>query len=266
MSFLTLKDVTFQYPNGFLAVENLNLSFEKGESVAVIGQNGAGKTTTMKLLNGLFKPTQGDVIVDNWNTKDYTTAQIANKVGYVFQNPDEQIFHDDVYSEIAFGPKNLGLSKEEIETNVTYAIDLLHLNPYLEENPADLPFSIRKFITIASIVAMDSSIIILDEPTAGQDAVSIKRLSEAIDKLQESGKTVITITHDMEFTAKNFQRVIVMANKQKIADANRREIFWNLEVLEEGKLKQPYISSLSRKLNLSNNIISIEEMVQKIYK
>src|SRR5699024_2521280 len=176
-----------------------------GESVAVIGQNGAGKTTTMKLLNGLFKPTQGDVIADNWNTKDYTTAQIAKKVGYVFQNPDEQIFHDDVYSEIAFGPKNLGLSEEEIESNVAHAIDLLHLTPYLEENPADLPFSIRKFITIASIVAMDSSIFILDEPTAVQDVISIQRLSAAIDKLRENVKTIITITHDLEYTEKNFQ-------------------------------------------------------------
>lgn len=264
MSYLTLDNVTFQYPNGFVAVENVNMSIDKGESIAIIGQNGAGKTTTMKLFNGLFKPTKGDVIIDGWNTKEYTTAQISRKVGYVFQNPDEQIFHNDVYSEIEFGPKNIGLSPEKVEKNVKYASNLLGLASYFKEHPYNLPFSIRKFVTIASIIAMDSSVIILDEPTAGQDAESMDVLSDAIAKLNDDGKTVITITHDMEFVVRNFNRVIVMANKKKIADTNKREIFWNLDVLKEGRLKQPYISSLSNRLGLGGNILNVNEMVQYI--
>ncbi|MBM4761242.1 ABC transporter ATP-binding protein [Bacillus sp. B15-48] len=266
MSYLTLDNITFQYPNGFVAIEDVNMSFEKGESIAIIGQNGAGKTTTMKLLNGLYKPTKGNVIIDGWNTKDYTTAQISRKVGYVFQNPDEQIFHDEVYSEIEFGPKNLGLSPEQVKDNVEYAADLMGLKPYYKEHPYNLPFSIRKFVTIASIIAMDSSVIILDEPTAGQDAVSMDVLSAAIAKLNKDGKTVITISHDMEFVVRNFNRVIVMANKKKIADTDKREIFWNLPVLKEGRLKQPYISSLSNKLSLNSQILNVEEMVHYINK
>jgi energy-coupling factor transport system ATP-binding protein len=262
MSYLTLDNVSFQYPNGFVALENLNMVFERGESIAIIGQNGAGKTTTMKLLNGLYKPTSGNIIIDGWNTKDYTTAQISRKVGYVFQNPDEQIFHDDVYSEIAFGPKNIGLSPEEVEANVKYAADLMGLTQYFKEHPYNLPFSIRKFVTIASVIAMDSSVIILDEPTAGQDPISMDILSTAISRLNENGKTVITISHDMEFVVGNFNRVIVMANKKKIADSNKREVFWNLDVLKEGKLKQPYISGLSKSLGLNGQILNINEMVQ----
>lgn len=264
MSFLTLDNVTFQYPNGFTAVENVNMSIDRGESVAIIGQNGAGKTTTMKLMNGLFKPSEGDVIIDGWNTKDYTTAQISRKVGYVFQNPDEQIFHDDIYSEIEFGPKNIGLPQEKVKENVMKAAELMEITAYLKENPYNLPFSTRKFVTIASVVAMDSSVIILDEPTAGQDQAAMDILSSAIYKLNNHGKTVITITHDMEFVVKNFERVIVMANKKKIADSDKRSVFWNFGVLKEGRLKQPSISSLSEKMNINKQIINIEEMVDHL--
>lgn len=113
MSFLTLDNVSYSYPNGFKAVENVSMSFKKGEAVAIIGQNGAGKTTAVKLMNGLLKPQEGNVTIDGWNTKDYTTAQISRKVGYVFQNPDDQIFHSDIYSEIEFAPKMLGLPRKK---------------------------------------------------------------------------------------------------------------------------------------------------------
>ncbi|WP_040978463.1 energy-coupling factor ABC transporter ATP-binding protein [Oceanobacillus jeddahense] len=264
MSYLKLEKVTFAYPNGFTAIENVSLDIEKGESIAVIGQNGAGKTTAMKLLNGLYKPTDGNIFVDDWNTKDYTTAQISRKVGYVFQNPDEQIFHDDVYSEIKFGPKNLGFDEKKVEENVKNAAEMMGITDLLEEHPYNLPFSLRKFVTIASVIAMDSSVIILDEPTAGQDALAMERLGSVIATLNQEGRTVITISHDMEFVVKNFDRVVVMANKRKISDTTKRKVFWNLDVLKEGRLKQPYISSLSNKLGIKNNILDIDEMVESI--
>src|SRR5699024_2759828 len=261
MSYLTLDNITFQYPNGFTAIENVNLSIDEGESIAIIGQNGAGKTTTVKLMNGLIKPTSGDVIIDGWNTKEYTTAQMSKKVGYVFQNPDEQIFHNNIYSEIEFGPKNLGFSAEEVKANVLRAAKLVGVEDLLEEHPYNLPYSMRKFVTIASVIAMDSSVIILDEPTAGQDVTALKRLTTVIDTLIAEGKTIITITHDMEFVVKNFNRVVVMANKQKIADDNKYNIFWDFDVLEKWMLKQPHISRLSHRLDLDENILSIDEMV-----
>nr|WP_304212456.1 ABC transporter ATP-binding protein [Fredinandcohnia onubensis] len=266
MSFLTLNDVTYCYPNGFKAVENVSMCFEKGESVAIIGQNGAGKTTTVKMMNGLIKPTQGDVIIDGLNTKDYTTAQISKKVGYVFQNPDDQIFHEDVKSEIRFGPKNLGFSEQKIEENVMKAAELTGIVPFLNIHPYNLPYSLKKFVTIASVIAMDTDTIILDEPTAGQDSLAIERLGFIIDSLVREGKTIITITHDMEFVVNNFERVIVMANKRVVEDNHKQEIFWNLGVLEEAMLKQPHISRLSNTLNLNEKVLDINQMIEVLKK
>lgn len=261
MSYIQLKDVSFQYPNGYIAVENISMNFEKGETVAIIGQNGAGKTTTVKLMNGLSKPTQGDVLVDGWNTKDHTTAEISKKVGYVFQNPDDQIFHNTVYSEVEFGPKNLGFSEEKTRENVLRAAELANITEYLDENPYNLPFSTRKFVTIASVIAMDSDVLIFDEPTAGQDMLGMDTLAHLINYLQKQGKTIITISHDMEFVIKNFDRIIVMAHKNVIQDDEKRAIFWQHGILKEAMLKQSYISDLAYTLKLNENILDVEEMV-----
>lgn len=262
MSYLTLNDVTYRYPNGYKAVDGVSMSFEKGESVAIIGQNGAGKTTTVKLMNGLLKPEKGDVFIDGWNTKDYTTAQISKKVGYVFQNPDDQIFHNDVYSEIAFGPKNQKLPPEAVKENVMKAAERTGLTPVLEENPYNLPYSMRKFVTIASVLAMDTDVIILDEPTAGQDPTALDRLASIIQSLIEEKKLVMTITHDMEFVVNHFERVIVMADRRKIADKSKREVFWDFGILEQSMLKQPHISRLSHSLQLQAPILTIDDMIQ----
>lgn len=264
MSFLSLNNVTYKYPNGYTAVEQVSMSFERGESVAIIGQNGAGKTTTVKLMNGLLKPSEGEVIVEGWNTKDYTTAQISKKVGYVFQNPDDQIFHNDVYSEIEFGPKNLGLPDEQVKENVRKSAELAGIVPFLQENPYNLPFSMRKFVTIASVIAMDSSVIILDEPTAGQDLAAMRRIANIIETLTGQGKTVITITHDMEFVVNHFERVIVMANKRKVADEHKREIFWDFDILQKSMLKQPHISRLGHALQLETKPLNMDELVQQL--
>ncbi|MGJ9460028.1 energy-coupling factor ABC transporter ATP-binding protein [Oceanobacillus sp. CF4.6] len=266
MSFLTLNNVTYSYPNGFTAVENVSMSFEKGELVAIIGQNGAGKTTTVKMMNGLLKPTQGDVIIDGLNTKDYTTAQISRKVGYVFQNPDDQIFHDNVKSEISFGPKNLGFSEKEIDENVMKAAELTGIVPFLDIHPYHLPYSLKKFVTIASVIAMGTETIILDEPTAGQDSIAIKKLGFIMDSLVQEGKTIITITHDMEFVVQNFERVIVMANKRVISDSNKQEVFWDFDILKEAMLKQPHISRLSNTLNFKDRILDIDQMIDILKK
>lgn len=266
MSFVQINNISYTYPNGFTAVENVSMSFEKGEAVAIVGQNGAGKTTTVKLINGLLKPTEGEVIIDGWNTKEYTTAQISRKVGYVFQNPDDQIFNSTVYKEIEFGPKRQGLSAEELEECVLAAAQLVGAETYLDENPYDLPYSLRKMVTIAAVIATNPDVLILDEPTAGQDYPTMKRLGEIIKQLNQKGKTIITITHDMEFVVNNFDHVIVMANKRKIADGHKRDIFWDLPTLEKSMLKQPHISRLSHSLNFPDQILTIPEMVDQLEK
>lgn len=264
MAHVSMKDVTFAYPNGYVAIDNINITIEKGENVAIVGQNGAGKTTTVKMCNRLLKPTQGDVLIGDMNTKDYTTAQVSRRVGYVFQNPDDQIFHSSVYSEVEFGPKMMKLSRERVDEFVEHALKVTGMDVYRDENPYNLPLSTRKFVTIAAIIAMDTEVMIFDEPTAGQDLEGNKRLSSILVGLHEQGKTVIIISHDMEFVVQNFERVIVMANKKVVTSGAPKDIFWNFPALEEAMLKQPYISQICNSLNLGTGIITLEEAIQAI--
>jgi len=266
MSYLELNNVSFIYPNGSKALKDVSFKIKKKACVAIVGKNGAGKTTTAKLMNGLLKPTLGNVIVDGWNTKDYSTAKISKKVGYVFQNPDDQIFHKSVYEEIVFGPKNINLSQEEIRKNVMYAADLVGIKDLLNKNPYDLSFSTRKFITIASVIAINTDIIILDEPTAGQSLEGLEYLSELIKELVNTNKTVITITHDMEFVVKNFSRTIVMAHGNKIADGSTKDIFRKDDILDEAGLKPSYIGRLVRRLGYDKGILDIPEFIEYIEK
>lgn len=264
MKDLILKDVSFSYPGGFLAVDKVNMKIKGGENVAIVGQNGAGKTTTVKMMNGLLKPTKGDVLIGDMNTKDYTTAQISRVVGYVFQNPDDQIFHSTVESEVRFGPKMMKLDQAEEDKRVEEALRLTGMDVYKDENPFNLPLSIRKFVTIAAVIAMNTDILIFDEPTAGQDMEGNQRLGNILKLLHEYGKTVITISHDMEFVADNFQKIIVMAKKKVVREGTPSEIFWDFETLEKAMLKQPYVSRVCRALGIEGGVISIDEAVEKI--
>ena len=228
---IEFKNVSFRYPNGYMANENLNLIIREGEQVAIVGQNGAGKTTAVKLMNGLHKPCEGEVLIDGTDTKTKTAAQIARTVGYVFQNPDDQIFNPDVRSEVAY-----------------------------------IPYPIRKFVTIASVLAAKPKYIILDEPTAGQDRHGIEILKNLLHVLKEDNVGVITITHDMEFVADNFQRIVAMAHKNIIADGTKEEIFWNEAVLEDSKICKPVIGELSELLGLSRKTLYLDEIVEEIKK
>lgn len=169
MKDLKLVDVSFAYPGGFLAVDHVNMEIKEGENLAIVGQNGAGKTTTVKMMNGLLRPTEGEVFIGDINTKSYSTAKISRYVGYVFQNPDDQIFHATVEGEVRYGPKTMKLSLKEEDERVQNALKLTGMERYKDENPMNLPLSTRKFVTIAAVIAMGTDILIFDEPTAGQD-------------------------------------------------------------------------------------------------
>ena len=196
MGIIEFKDVSFQYPNGFSAVENVSFEINEGEAIAIIGQNGAGKTTTVKMINGLLKPTHGTVLIDGMDTKDYTTAQLSKIAGYVFQNPDDQIFHNNVEDEIRFGPKKQGLSEEEIVKKTEWAAKLCGLSEQMQENPYNLPLSIRKFVSIASVLAMDDKILILDEPTNFLDTTHVEWL---VKYLKEYKGNFLIVSHNQEF-------------------------------------------------------------------
>jgi energy-coupling factor transport system ATP-binding protein len=266
MDAIRFEHVTFAYDNGFVAVEDVSLTISAGEKVAIIGQNGAGKTTTVKMMNGLLRPKSGKIYVFGEDASKKTTATLSKKVGYVFQNPGDQIFNQTVYAEIAYSLKYLKMDKEEIDRRVMAAAQMCHLADELQTNPYDLPFSIRKFVTIASVVAMDVDVVILDEPTAGQDLLGLLYQKEIIEQLHQMGKTVITISHDMEFVIENFDRIIVMADKKIVGDANKREIFWDFELLEKAALKQPVVAQLAKRLELKRNIINIVDFVSEYEK
>jgi energy-coupling factor transport system ATP-binding protein len=261
---IEIKNASYAYPNGYVAVENINITINSGERVAIVGQNGAGKTTAVKMMNGLNQPSKGDVIIDGINTKDKTTAFIAKTVGYVFQNPDDQIFNQSVKAEIEYMPRYFKLPEKDIEERVNYAIELSGIKDFVKINPYDLPYPIRKFVAIAAVIATKPKYIILDEPTAGQDKHGMEILSKMIGRLQEDGVTVITITHDMEFAVNNFNRIVAMAHKNILADGTPQEIFWNEEVVADARIKKPQIGELAKQLSLDGNILFCDELVARL--
>ncbi len=260
---IELENMSFSYPGGFLANDNITLKINDGERVAIVGKNGAGKTTVVKAMNALNKPTGGRVLVNGVDTKDRTTAQIAQYVGYVFQNPDDQIFNNSVQEELCYMPKYLKLPEDEIARRLNRAVALTDIGRYLEMNPYDIPYPIRKFVTIAAILCTQPDYLILDEPTAGQDRHGIQILENLMAELAKEGKSVITITHDMEFVACNFERVVVMANAHVIADGTAKDIFWNSAVLAEAGIKKPALGELAETLGL-DGILYTDELIAAI--
>lgn len=259
MTSVRLEGVGFRYPNGHIALESVDLDVEAGEAVAVIGQNGAGKTTMAKLMNGLLRPTSGVVRIGGDDSSSRTAAQISRDVGYVFQNPDDQIFHHDVESEIAFGPKKQGFRGEELESRVTQAAEEAGVLEFLDENPYDLPYAVRKFVTIACTLATGCGALVLDEPTAGQDGHGAERLAHLVAQQTAKGRTVITITHDMEFVADVFDRVVVMAERRVVIDTKARDAFWDLPALEAASVAQPHLSALAGALALDGAVVTQSE-------
>ncbi len=261
---IELRNVSFSYPNGYMANENLNLLIHDGERVAIVGQNGAGKTTAVKLMNGLNKPVKGDVFVDGENTKDKSCAQISRKVGYVFQNPDEQIFNSTALAEVEYMPRYFKLSEDEIKRRCDRAVELTGISRYLKMNPLDIPYAIRKFVAIAAIIATEPKYLILDEPTAGQDKRGNEILENIIKELEKEGTSVIAITHDMDFVAKNFPRIVAMAHKNIIADGSAKEIFWNKKIVEESKIRMPQIAQVAAGLGLKKEILFRNELTESV--
>ena len=228
---IEITDLHFTYPTGVEALRGISLTIEAGEQVAIVGQNGAGKTTLVKHFNGLLQPTSGSVRSGIGTRRNIRWRNWRARVGYVFQNPDEQLFSKNVGTEVAFGPHNLGYSREQIEELVNDALAMTELSDKTETNPYDLSPTWRKMVALASIIAMDTPIVIFDEPTTGQDAVNIARIAHVIKDLRERGKTVITITHDIDFCAENFERVIAMSQGKVLLDGKANDVLGQEEIL-----------------------------------
>lgn len=238
-----IENLSFSYQKNVPVLEHLHLSLDH-RTTAIIGQNGAGKTTLVRLLKGLLKPVSGAIYFGGEDISKKTVAMLAGKVGYVFQNPDDQIFKYHVLDEVMFGPLNIGMTPEKAKEEAIKALEMMGLSGKEEENPYDLEMYERKMVAIASVVAMDTDVVILDEPTIAQDYLGKKRIGDMIAELSGSGKLVIAILHDMDFVSENFERVIVMAHGSVLADGTSEEVFAENEVLKEARLQKPYMTQL----------------------
>lgn len=261
---ITVSNLYFTYPTGVEALRGISLEIDSGEQVAIVGQNGAGKTTLVKHFNGLLQPTSGSVRIGDWDTTQYSVSKLARRVGYVFQNPDEQLFCKTVEQEVAFGPKNLGYDKEQVEHLTKDALAMTELTDKREINPYDLSATWRKMVALASVIAMDTDIVIFDEPTTGQDAVNVARIAHVVKILRERAKTVITITHDIDFCAENFERVIALSQGKVLLDGQAIDVLGQEQILAMTYVEPPQLTRLGKRLGFKKTVRNEEEFLEEL--
>jgi energy-coupling factor transporter ATP-binding protein EcfA2 len=264
---LVCEQLHHVYPNGVEALKGIDLSIGQGEYVAFVGQNGSGKTTLVKHFNGLLKPTQGKVKVFGEDTKEKKVSYLSRKVGYVFQNPDDMLFCSSVAEEIAYGPRMLGLEKNEIEAKVGSIMHELGLESQHDIHPFALSLGDRQRLAVACALSLEPDAFIFDEPTTGQDYFGGKSIMMLIDQLNQKGKIVIIITHDMPLVAEHARRVVVM-NQGKIAlDNTPEKVFSHTDRLRQLSLRSPQVTLLAQELGLKDrSILHVPEMVQWLEK
>jgi energy-coupling factor transporter ATPase len=259
-----VEGVHFEYDKGVEVLGGIDLTIRKGDFVAIIGQNGSGKTTLVKHFNGLLRPKSGRILVNGAETAQKTVAQLSRTVGYLFQNPDHQIFSTTVEDEVAFGPKNLGVRHDEIEQRVAEALKLVGLEDYRKVPPSTLGLGQRRKVTLASIVAMKPDVMVLDEPTTGIDWNGSLQLMDSVTELNKQGHTIVTITHSMRVVAQYAHRTVVLADGKVILDGSTREVFAQPDILKRTFLAPPQITCLAQDLGLDPETLSVDEFYSAV--
>lgn len=246
---IEFQDVTFVHPTGVKALDQVDLTIGEAETLAIVGENGAGKTTLVKHITGLLKPTSGKVLVDGEDTSRRTTAELSRKVGVAFQNPDHQLFSESVEQEIEFALRNFGFSEELIRQRVDWSLNFFGLVEYRKSSPLTLSGGEKKRLTIACILSWDPKVVVLDEPTVGQDAIQKEKLLEIIKMLRSTGKTVIIVSHDIEFLWPMQPRMVVMSKGKIIADGPASMLMLQRETLASARVTQPQLVTFYQALN-----------------
>lgn len=263
---IEVKDMHFHYPDGTEAIQGITLDIYEGEFVALLGQNGAGKTTFAKTLNGLLKPSSGYVKIAGIDTKlKGVVKKLVMHVGYVFQNPDHQLFNNEVKREIAYAPINVGLSPEDVEERVIDAARVAGIREeHFDMHPFFLTKGLRQRVAIASILSLKPKVIIVDEPTTGQDYKQSTEVMEFLKMLNEKeGHTIIIITHEMDVIAKYAKRVIALAKGKVLLDGPTNEVFAQADLLATTFVKPPEVTQLSQALSdfgIPNDIIDVDTL------
>jgi energy-coupling factor transport system ATP-binding protein len=265
---IKVSNLKFRYPDTEpLVLDGVDLEINKGEFIAFVGQNGAGKTTLVKHFNGLLLPTEGSVQIEGNDTKNLSLGETAHIVGYCYQNPDHQIFASTVQAEVAFGPKNIGMSKEEIDKTVDRALELVGLLDEKDRYPLMLGRGERQKLAVASVLAMNSPVLIVDEPTTGMDVRGSRSIMRLLKEWHEAGQTILVVTHDMNIVAEFVPTMVVMAKGKILAKKPTREAMLDDELLEEAYLRPPQVSRIVQKLKkygIQQDILTVGEMISEL--
>ena len=269
---LSTKNLSYTYPDGTHALKNINMEIYKGQKVAIMGPNGAGKSTLFSHFNGLTEPTSGHVEVDGKAIKydRDTLLEVRQKVGIVFQDPNDQLFAPTVKEDVAFGPMNLGLDYEEVEKRVDEALTMVGMEQYMDKTPHHLSGGQQKRVAIAGIIAMRPNIMIL-EPTAGLDPEGVEKVLDILNNLNKEGMSIVISSHDIEMVNEFAEKIFVLNNGEILESGDKHEIFSNKELLKKAHLKAPITTEILYTLKekgytVDTTKISIDEVVEEIIK
>lgn len=262
-TMIDMKDVSFAYPDSTPVLRNITLTVHRGEFVTLMGPNAAGKTTLAKLMNGLLSPTTGRVLVRGTDAGAIRLAELAKTVGYVFQNPDHQLFARTIKEELAFGPRNLGWTKAEVENAVARGLKHVGGPNRGEEDPFFLGLAERKLVSIASVLAMGPEILVLDEPATGADHEAALRIMNYLAGLHLQGLTIVIVTHDVSLAATYADRIIVMRSGSIVLDGTPNQVFRNRDLLRTCAINPPQAADLAEKLRLPDFTCRVDEIVER---
>jgi energy-coupling factor transport system ATP-binding protein len=267
-ALIEIQSLHHRYPSGVEALRGIDVAIHAREFVAIMGQNGSGKTTFVKHLNGLLKPTKGKVFIKGQDASKKRVSELARDVGYVFQNPDHQIFCETVEAEVSFGPNNLGLEEAHVAQRVKEALTAVGLLEYREASPKQLSRGQRQRLAVASVLSMNPSILIVDEPTTGQDYRDSIEMLDLVKRLNADGCTILFITHDMQLIAKYARHVIVFHDGKILLHKSTREAFSETETLKQTFLSPPSITLLAKRFGMlyPETVLTVEEMLEKTMK
>lgn len=268
---LSVKNLSYVYPDGTHALKNVNMAIEKGQKVAIMGPNGAGKSTLFSHFNGLTEPTSGYLELED-KKMEYdknSLLEIRQKVGVVFQDPNDQLFAPTVKEDVAFGPMNLGLDYEEVEKRVDEALEMVGMKDYKDKTPHHLSGGQQKRVAIAGIVAMRPEIMILDEPTAGLDPQGVDKVLNILNKLNEEGMTIVISSHDIEMVNSFAEKIFVLNEGEIIDSGDTHQIFSNKELLKQAHLKAPITTEILYALkekgySVDTTKITLNEIISEI--
>ncbi|EJD6474587.1 ATP-binding cassette domain-containing protein [Providencia rettgeri] len=259
---LQLKNLSYRWPSSTIDnIQSLSLSIHPGEWVALVGDNGAGKSTLLRLLAGLLRPTQGDIQLDSQPLNLLSSPQRANHIGILFQEAEKQIFHSCVRDEIAFGLKRQRYHKRDIHARVQQALEICHLVDVADKHPLDLHAGQRRMVAVACLEAVSPTLLLLDEPSRDFDAFWLRKFEHWLTLQREKGVTVVSISHDLDFVARHFQRVLHLSNGELIADGQPTEILSHPELQVESPLPAPTLTSLSQQLQIKTTDTALSSWI-----